>query len=55
MGCSKRNFKREAYSDTGIPQENKEKFQINNLPEHLTELEKKNNKQSPKSEEGRIY
>ena len=39
MRCSKSSSKREAYSDTSLPQK-KEKSQINNLNLHLKELEK---------------
>ena len=53
MVCSRRNSKREVYSDTGLPQL-QEKSQINNLTYHLKELEREE-QQSPRSTEGRKY
>ena len=41
MGCSKSSYKRDVYSDTGLPQETKTS---NNLALHIKELEKEQTK-----------
>ena len=41
MGCSKRSFKREVYSNTILPQETRtQETRIDNLTLHLKQLEK---------------
>ena len=45
MGCTESSSKREAYSNTILPQEtNKKKHQIDNLALHLKQLEKEEQK-----------
>ena len=53
MGCSQNSSKREVYSYTILPQE--EKSQINNLTLHLKQLEKGEQQQqkTPKLAEGK--
>ena len=51
MGCSKSSSKREVYSNTILPQETS---QINNLTLHLKQLEKEEQKKTPKLAKGKI-
>ena len=47
MGCSKSSSKREVYSNTSLPQETR-KSQINNLTLHLKQLQKEEQRKTPK-------
>ena len=40
MGCHKSSAQREIHSNTGLAQKKRRKSQINNLTQHLNELEK---------------
>ena len=51
MGCSKSSYMREIYSST-ILLKKQEKHQIDNLTFHLKQLEKEEQKNTPKLAEG---
>ena len=50
MGCSKSSSKREVYGNTILPQETRNIS--NNLTSHLNQLEKEEQKKTPKLVEG---
>ena len=48
MGFSKSSAKGKVHSNTSLPQETREKNQINNLTLHLKQLEKKKEMKNPR-------